>query len=161
MRVLMGAQVDASRACLSVTQQKPRVRTQGNELAPVSKTSESWGNSYLLPCFITMVARAIKLWNQFSSVTQSCPTLCDLMNHSMPGFPFQHQIPESTQTHVHCVSDAIQPSHPLKPPSPPALNLSQHQGFFKWVSTLHEVAKVMEFQLQHQSFQWTLRTDLL
>ena len=68
---------------------------------------------------------------------------------------------ESTQTHVHRVSDAIQPSHPLSFPSPPALNLSQHQGLFKWVSSSHELAKVLEFQLQHQSFQWTPRTDLL
>ena len=68
---------------------------------------------------------------QFSSVTQLCPTLCDPMNHSMPGLPVHHQLPESTQTHVHRVCDAIQPSHPLSSPSPPALNLSQHQGLFK------------------------------
>ena len=68
---------------------------------------------------------------------------------------------EPTQTYVHWVTDAIQPSHPLLSPSPPAFNLSQHQGLFKWVSSLHEVAEVLEFQLQHQSFQWTPRTDLL
>ena len=73
---------------------------------------------------------------QFSSVTQSCPTLCDPMNHSTPGLPAHHQIPEFTWTHVHCISDAIQPSHPLLSPSPPALNLSQHQGLFKWVTSL-------------------------
>ena len=78
-----------------------------------------------------------------------------------PGLPVHHQLPESTQTHVHQVNDAIQPSHPLLSPSPPALNLSQHQGHFQWVSSLHQVAKVLEFQLQHQSFQWTPRTDLL
>ena len=94
---------------------------------------------------------------QFSSVVQSCPTLCDPMNHSTPGLPVHHQFPESTQTHVHRVSDAIQPSHPLSSPSPPALNPSQHQGLFKWVSSSHQVAKVLEFQLQHQSFQWTPR----
>ena len=71
---------------------------------------------------------------QFSSVTQSCPTLCDPMNCSMPGLPVHHQLSESTQTHVHWVSDAIQSSHPLSSPSPPALNLSQHQGLFQWVS---------------------------
>ena len=98
---------------------------------------------------------------QFSSVAQSCPTLCDPMNCSMLGLPVHHQLPESTQTHVHWVSDAIQPSNPLSSPSPPALNLSQHQGLFKWVSSSHEVAKVLEFYLQHQSFQWTPRTDLL
>ena len=77
-----------------------------------------------------------------------------------PSLPVHHQLPEFTQIHVHWVSDAIQPSHPLSSPSPPALNLSQHQGLFKWVSSLHQVAKVLKFQLQHQSFQWTLRTDL-
>ena len=98
---------------------------------------------------------------QFSSVTQSCPTLCDLMNRSTPGLPVHHELPESTQTHVHRVSDAIQPSHPLSSPSPPAPNPSQHQGLFQWINSSHEVAKVLEFQLQHQSFQWTPRTDLL
>ena len=96
-----------------------------------------------------------------SSVAQSCPSLCDAMNHSTPGLPVHHQLPESTQTHVHWVADAIQPSHPLSSPSPPALNLSQHQCLFKWVSSPHQAAKVLEFQLQHQSFQWTPRTDLL
>ena len=96
-----------------------------------------------------------------SSVAQSCPTLCNLMNCSMPGLPVHHQLPESTQTHVHWVSDAIQPSYPPSSPSPPALNLYQHQGLFKWVSSLYQVAKVLEFQLQHQCFQWTPRTDLL
>ena len=98
---------------------------------------------------------------QFSSVTQSCPTLCNPMNHSTPGLPVHHQLLESTQTYVHCVGDVIQPSHPLLSPSPPALNLSQHQGLFKWVRSSHQVAKVLEFQLPHQSFQWTPRTDLL
>ena len=85
----------------------------------------------------------------FSSVTQSCPSLCDPMDWSTPGLPVHHQLPEFTQTHVHWVGDAIQPSHPLSPPSPPAFNLSQHQGLFQWVSSLHQVAKVLEFQLQH------------
>ena len=98
---------------------------------------------------------------QFSSVAQSCPTLCDPMNHSTPGLPVHHQLPEFTQTHVHRVGDAMQPSHPLSSPSPPAPNPSQHQGIFQWVNSLNEVAKVLEFQFQHQSFQWTPRTDLL
>ena len=98
---------------------------------------------------------------QFSSVTQSCPTPCDPMNHSAPDLPVHHQLPEFTQTHVHRVSDAIQLSHPLSSPSPPAPNPSHHQGLFQWVNSLHEVAKVLEFQLQHQSFQWTLMTDFL
>ena len=75
------------------------------------------------------------------------------MNRSIPGFPVHHQLPELTQTHVHWVSDAIQPSHPLLSPSLPAFNLSQHQGLFKWVSSSYQMAKVLEFQLQHQSFQ--------
>ena len=98
---------------------------------------------------------------QFSSVVQSCPTLCDPTNCSMPGLPVHHQLSEPTQIYVHRVGDAIQLSHPLFSPSSPALNLSQHQGLFKWVSCLHQVAKVLEFQLQHQSFQWTPRTDIL
>ena len=96
---------------------------------------------------------------QLRSVAQSCPTRCDPMNHSTPGLPVHHQLPEFTQTHVHRVSDAIQPSHPLLSPSHPAPNPSQHQGLFQWVNSSHEVAKVVEFQLQHQSFQWTPRTD--
>ena len=84
---------------------------------------------------------------------QLCPTLCDPMNRSTPGLPVHHQLPEFTQTHAHRVGDAIQPSHPLSPPSPPAPNPSQHQGLFQRVNSLHEVAKVLEFQLQHQSFQ--------
>ena len=98
---------------------------------------------------------------QFSSVTQWCPTLCDPMNCSMPGLPVHHQLPEFTQTHVHRVSNAIQPSHPLSSPSPPAPNPSQHQSLFQWVNSSHEVAKVLEFQLQHQSLQRNPSVDLL
>ena len=83
------------------------------------------------------------------------------MDYSTPGLPVHHQLPEFTQTHVHWVRDAIQSSHPLSFPSSPAFNLSQHQDLYKWVNSSHQVAKVLEFQLQHQSFQWTLRTDLL
>ena len=96
-----------------------------------------------------------------SEVAQSCPTLWDPMDYSTPGFPVHHQLLEFTQIHVHWVGDAIQPSHPLSSPSPPALNLSQHQGLFQWVSSSHQVAKVSEFQLQHQSFQQIFRTDPL
>ena len=86
--------------------------------------------------------------------------LCNPMDCSVPGLPLHHQLPEFAHTHVHRVSDAIQQSHPLSSPSP-AFNLSQHQGLFKWVSSSHQVAKVLELQLQHQSFQWIFRTDLL
>ena len=77
------------------------------------------------------------------------------------GLPVHHQLLEFTQTHAHWVGDAIQPFHPLSSPSPPTFNLSQHQGLFQWVSSSHQVAKVLEFQLQHQSFQWIFRTDFL
>ena len=85
--------------------------------------------------------------SQFSSVAQSCPTLCDPMNCSTPGLPVYHHLLEFTQTHVHWVGDAFQPSHPLSSPCPPALNASQHQSLFQWVNSSHEVAKVLEFQL--------------
>jgi len=87
-----------------------------------------------------------------SSVVQSCLTLCDPMDCSTPGFPVHHQLSELAQTHVHWVGDVIQPSHPLSFPSPPVFNISQHQDLFRWVSSSHQVAKVLEFQLQHQSF---------
>ena len=95
--------------------------------------------------FISFVPYSV----QFSSVAQSCPTLCDPMNHSMPGLPIQHKLPEFTQMHVHRVGDAILPSHPLSSPSPPAPNPSWHQGLFQWINSSREVAKVLEFQLQH------------
>ena len=98
---------------------------------------------------------------QFSSVTQLCPTLCDPIDCSTPGLPVHHQLPEFTQTRVHWVGEAIQPSHPLLSLSPPAFNPSPHQGLFKWVSSSHQVAKGLEFQLLHQSFQWIFRTDFL
>ena len=96
---------------------------------------------------------------QFSSVSQSCLTLCNPMDCSTPVLPVHHQLLEFTQTHVHWVGDAIQPSRPLSSPSPPTLNLSQHQGLFQWVSSFNQVAKLLE--LQHQSFQWAFWTDFL
>ena len=101
---------------------------------------------------------------QFSLVQFSCSVVsdsCDPMNSSRPGLLVHHQLLESTQTHVHWVGDAIQPSHPLLSPSPPSLNLSQHQDLFKWVSSSHQEAKLLEFLLHHQSSQWKSRTDLL
>ena len=89
----------------------------------------------------------ITVGHQIRSVAQSCPTLWDPMNRSTPGLPVHHQLPEFTQTHVHRVSDAIQPSHPPSSSSPLAPNPSQHQSLFQWVNSLHEVAKVLEFQL--------------
>ena len=92
--------------------------------------------------------RDVSLSVQFSSVTQFCLTLCTPMDCSTPGFPVHLQLPELAQTHVHCVSDTIQPTHPLSSPSPSTYNLSQHQGFFKWVSSSHQVTKVPKFQRQ-------------
>ena len=118
-----------------------------------------------------LVHRVAKSWIQlkqlstththkFSSVTQSCLTLCDPMDCSMPGFPILQHLPEIAQTQVHRVSDAIQPSHPLSSPYLSTFNFSQHWSLFQWVSSSHQVAKVLEFQLQHQSFYWIFRTDL-
>ena len=105
-----------------------------------------WLKAHLSVCVIDWLELGNSV--QFSSVQSfSCFRLCDPMNHSTPGLPVHHQLPEFTQTHVHQVSDAIQPSHPLLSPSPPAPNPSQHQGLFQWVNSSHEVAKVLEFQL--------------
>ena len=106
-------------------------------------------------------AYLIYMQSQFSSVVQSCLTLCNPMSCSMLGFPVHHQLPELAQTHVHRVGYAIQPSHPLLYPFPPSFNLSQHQGHFQWVSTSHQVAEVMKYQVQHQSSQWIFNTDFL
>ena len=95
----------------------------------------------------------LKYFVQFSSVAQLCLTFCDPMNRSTPGLPVLHQLPEFTQTCVHQLGDAIQPSHPLSSSSPPAPNPSQHQGLLQWVSSSHKVAKVLEFQFQHQSYK--------
>ena len=97
----------------------------------------------------------------FSSVTQLCPTLCDPMNHSTPGLPVHHQLPESTQTHVHWVGDAIQQSHPLLSPSPPAFNLSHHQGLFKWVSSSHHVPKYWNLSFNIKTWLISFRMDWL
>ena len=116
--------------------------------------------SFLISSIICWLLRSMLFsFRQFSSAAQSCPTLCDTMDCSTPGLPIHHQFPEFTQTHVHCVDDAIQLSHPLSSPSPPAFNHSQHQGLFQWVGSSHQVAKV--FHLQLQSFQWIFRTELL
>ena len=144
--------IAAHQACLSTT--------NSWSLLTMEKMNSTFSFEYHCLLF-SYIESTLGSWIQFSSVAQSCPTLCDPMDCSTQALPVHHQLPESTQTHVHWVSDAIQPSHPLSYPSPPAFNLSQHQGLFQWVSSSHQVAKVLEFQLQHQSFQWTPRTDLL
>ena len=115
------------------------------------------------PCLPHKIDCEIRKETQFSSVTQFCPTVCNPMDCSTTGLPVHQQLPEFTQTHVHQVGDAIQPFHPLSSPSPPAFNLSQHQSLFQWVSSLYQVAKLLEFQLQlqHQSFQWIFSSDFL
>ena len=94
---------------------------------------------------------------RLSSVTQSCPTVWDSKDCTTPGFPVHHQLPEMAQTHVHWLGDAIQLLHPLLSPSLPAFNFSQHLGLFQWVSSSHQVVRVLELQLHHQSFQWIFR----
>ena len=115
-------------------------------------------SSHFFLCWRTKFP-SILFWAQFSSVHELCLTLCHRMDCSTPALPVHHQLPEVTKTHVHWVGDAIQPSHPLSLSSPPAFNLSQHQGLFQWVSSSYQVAIVLE--LQHQSFQWIFRTDFL
>ena len=92
-------------------------------------------------------------------VAPSCLALCDPMDCITLGLPVSHHLPKFAQVHFHCIGDAIQPSHPLTHSSPSALNLSQHQGFFQWVSYLHRMTKILEFQLQHRSFQWVFGVD--
>ena len=119
---------------------------------PKVRRVECWGTKYsrvLSPQLFVLVQ------------SLSCVWFCDPMDCSMPGLPIYHQLPEFTQTHVHWIGDAIRPSHPLPSSSPPAFDVSQHQGLFKWVSSSHQMAKVLQFQLQHQSFQWIFRTDFL
>ena len=94
------------------------------------------------------------------SVAKSCLTLCNPMDYSKPGFPVLHCLPEFAQSHIHWVNDAIKPSHPLFPHSPPILNLSQPQILFQWVGSSHQVAKVLELRLQHQSILWIFRVDI-
>ena len=131
------------------------------ERRPKLKFSKQEMHNYLLLGFCqTLRFLRVKII-QFSSVSQSCLTLCEPMNCSTPGLPVHHELPEFTQTHVHWDSDAIQPSHPLLSPSPPALNLFWHQGLFQWIGSLPQVAQVLEFQLQHQSLQWIFRVGFL
>ena len=120
--------------------------------------SKSQGNNYSQRYDHRRKTKHLSL--QFSSVAQSHLILCDPMDCSTPGLPVHHQLLEFIQTHVHWVGDTIQPSHPLLSRSPPAFSLSQHQILCKWVSSSHQVAEVLEFQLQYQSFQWTPRTEI-
>ena len=118
--------------------------------------------TFICKCFfLVSVLTVILMISSGEFVVQSCLTLCNPMDCSTPGLPVHHQLPEFTQTHVHWVGDAIQPSHPLSSPSPPAFNLSQHQSLLQWVISSHQVTKVLEFQLQHQSFKRIFRIGFL
>ena len=129
------------------------LQSKGKMMGKVSSHVEVWGShSGMYICCLYICC---------SSVTKSCPTLCEPMDYSTPGFPVLHCLLEFAQTHVHWVSNAIQPSHPLSSPSPPAFNLSQHQGLVQWVSSLYQVAKALELPLQHQSFQWIFKISFL
>ena len=162
--ILMKVNGESEKGGLKLNIQKTRII----ESSPITSwQANRWGNMEIVTDFIFLGSKITVDGNcsheikrhlflgrkvmtnlvQFSSVTQSCPTLCDPMNHSTPGLLVHHQLPEFTQTHVHRVSDAIQPPHPLSSPSPPAPNPSQHQSLFQWVNSSHEVAKVLEFQL--------------
>ena len=117
---------------------------------------------YSVNCITEGTLKHLTLLLTISSVQSlSCVQLCNPMDCSTPDLPVHHQLREFTQTHVHWVSEAIQPSHLLSSPSPPTFNLSQHQGLFKWVSSSHQVTEVLEFQLQHQSYQRIFRTAFL
>ena len=158
-------------------QLQPRVDSESKGLAQGRRTL--WGESELKFCWIfapikfyfdwmTTVTTWVS-WNQchfitsvqFSSVAQLCPTFCGPMVCSTTCVPVHHQLRGLTQTQVHWVSDAIQPTHPTLSPSPPTFKLSQHQGLFHLGSSSHQLTKVLEFQLQHQPFQWIFRTDLV
>ena len=135
---------------------------QLENIFPATHVSSFLLHPFLL-LFLFPVSCSSSLW-KITSVQFSRSVVSDsLQPHdcSTPGFPVLHYLLELAQIHLHWVSDAIQPSHPLSSPSPPAFNLSQHQGLFKWVCSSHQAAKVLEFQLQHQSFQWIFRTDFL
>ena len=139
-RALEWAAMSSSRAS-----SPPRIKPSSPALAGGFLTTEPWAKSHS---------------QRFSSFAQLCLTVCNPMDCNMPGLSVHHQLPEFMQTHVHWVGDAIQASYPLSSPSH-AFNLSQHQGLFQGASSSHQVAKVLEFQLQHQSFQWIFRTDFL
>ena len=145
-----------------------RLMSQNNHLIGVwmpffknrTQSRKRWRSKVRWP-LILQISPEIEASGSCCLVAKLCLTLCDPMNCSMPSFPVLHYLPEFAQTHVHWVGDAIQPSHLLSPPSPPALSLPQHQGLFQWVSSSHQVAKVLELHLQHQSFRWIFRVDFL
>ena len=144
----------AHQASLSITNSRNLLKLMCIESVMPSHHLILWHPLLLLPS----IFHCIRVFPNepvlhISSVTQSCLTLCDPMDCNTADFTVIDQLPEFTQTHSHCVSDAIPPSHPLSSPSPPAFNFTKHQALFKGVSSLHQVAKLLELQIKHQSFQ--------
>ena len=134
------------------------------DISPETQMADKWMKRWAISLLWTHQNQS-KSQSQWAvcccSVTKSCPALCDPTDCSMPGSCVFHYLPKSAQIHAHWVGDAIQPSHPLSLPSPLALSLSKHQGLFQWVSSSHQVAKLLELQLQHQSFQRIFKNDFL
>ena len=144
--IIRETQIKKTMSCYRISVEKD----ENLEHWPYWMLARMWNNGQSRLLLVVVVIQSLsRVW------------LCDPMDCSTPGLPVHHQLPELAQTHVHCVCDAIQPSHLLSSPSPPAFRLSQHQGLFKWVSSSHQVAKELDFQLQHQSIQWIFRTDFL
>ena len=140
----------------------PNTNSEEGEMSPLlGSQGRAFSSHYLSPSPKHLRRCRDNPRRVVSSIAQSCPTLWEPMDCSTPGLPVHHQLPEFDQTYVHGVSDAIQPSYPLLSPSPPAFNLSQHQGLFQRVSSSHQVAKLLELQPQHQFFQWIFRMDFL
>ena len=157
---LDGGDRGSEKAGLKINIQKTKIRAS----TPITSWQIDGGKVETVTDFIFMgsritadgdcsheIKRHLLLVRKFSSV-QSCPMLYDPMDCSTQGFPVPHYLPEFAQVHLYWISDALQPSHPMSFPSPPAFNLSQHQGLFQWVNSSHQVAKGLQFQLQHQSF---------
>ena len=135
----------------------------GTVLDPLrgQRSSQAWCSTLPWRCFRPLGGLQIISCQPHYVLSLSCSVMSDSMDCSTPGFPVLHYLLEFAKTHVHWVDDTIQPSHPLSPPSPPALNLSQHQGLFQWVGSSYQMAKLLEFQLQYQSFHWIFRVNFL
>ena len=167
IRFLIDFENESVRICKWISLECERMRKWRLILVLKSEQMKIW-NCYLIKSWELGKRRCWmkcqKFWSYsvlFNSFTQSCLTLCDPVDCSMPGFCVHHQLTELTQTHLHQVSNAIQPSHPLSSPSSSAFNLFQDQDLFQWVSSSHQVASILELQLQHQSFQWIFRNYIL
>ena len=137
------------------------ISSNGEPLITSESVKDSWfgGAPWTMHVHLLVASLHTDFSWLFKLLCQLCLTLSDPMYCSTPGFPVLHHVPEFAETHVHWIGAVIQPSHPLSSPSPSAFSLSQHQGLFQWVDSSHQVAKVLELQLQHQSFQWIFRVN--